>query len=57
MGLPGSTVVIGFQRAGMRNNRPVNVRLRRGTVKQDLKNIPNPSPRPSPSVTPGGEKE
>ncbi len=38
----------------MRNNRPVNVRLRRGTVKQDLKNIPNPSPRPSPSVTPGG---
>lgn len=40
--------------AGMRNNRPVNVRLRRGTVKHDLKNIPNPSPRPSPSVTPGG---
>lgn len=52
VGLPGSTVVLGFQRPGMR--RPVNVRLRRGTIKTDLKNIPNPSPRPSPSATPGG---
>jgi len=52
LGLPGSTVVLGFQRPGMR--RPVNVRLRRGTIKTDLKNIPNPSPRPSPSATPGG---
>ena len=52
LGLPGSTVVLGFQRPGMR--RPVNVRLRRGNIKTDLKNIPNPSPRPSPSATPGG---
>jgi hypothetical protein len=52
LGLPGSTVVLGFQRPGMR--RPVNVRLRRGNIKTDLKNIPNPSPRPSPSATPAG---
>jgi C-terminal processing protease CtpA/Prc len=52
LGLPGSTVVLGFQRPGMR--RPVNVRLRRGNIRTDLKNIPNPSPRPSPSATPGG---
>eukprot|EP00288_Rhodomonas_lens_P016352 CAMPEP_0177705350 /NCGR_PEP_ID=MMETSP0484_2-20121128/8662_1 /TAXON_ID=354590 /ORGANISM="Rhodomonas lens, Strain RHODO" /LENGTH=634 /DNA_ID=CAMNT_0019216773 /DNA_START=191 /DNA_END=2091 /DNA_ORIENTATION=+ len=52
LGLPGSTLQLGFQRPGMRSNRPVNVRLRRGTVKPDLRNIPNPSPRPSPSQTP-----
>jgi len=52
LGIPGSTLVMGFQRPGMR--RPINVRLRRGNIKTDLKQIPNPSPRPSPSATPGG---